>query len=53
MVQAEPTERIADICGISINTVNNHIQNIYTKLQVNSRAKLIRKADEIGIRFTK
>ncbi|MDX1959382.1 MAG: response regulator transcription factor [Leptospiraceae bacterium] len=51
MVQAETTERIADICGISVNTVNNHISKIYSKLQVNSRAKLIRKADEIGIRF--
>ncbi len=53
IVQAETTEHIAAIFGISINTIKNHIQNIYKKLHVNSRAGLIRKADEIGIRFSK
>lgn len=41
---------IADRMGISINTVRHHIRNIYTKLQVNSKAEIISKSfnDEIS-----
>ncbi len=35
---------IADRMGISINTVRHHIRNIYTKLQINSKAELIKKS---------
>ena len=39
-------KEIADQCGISIQTLNSHIKNIYHKLNVHSRA-------EIAARFRK
>ncbi len=36
-------KQIANVLGISVTTVNDHIKNIYTKLQVNSKAELISK----------
>jgi DNA-binding NarL/FixJ family response regulator len=41
---------IADRMGISINTVRHHIRNIYSKLQINSKAELIKKSFSGGIR---
>lgn len=35
---------IADRMSISINTVRHHIRNIYAKLQINSKAELIKKS---------
>jgi DNA-binding NarL/FixJ family response regulator len=35
---------IADACGISFNTVNAHLRNIYDKLHVNSSQEAISKA---------
>ena len=36
-------KEIANVLGISVTTVNDHIKNIYTKLNVNSKAELINK----------
>ena len=36
-------KEIANVLGISVTTVNDHIKNIYNKLQVNSKAELISK----------
>jgi DNA-binding NarL/FixJ family response regulator len=35
---------IADECNISIDTVNMHIKNIYSKLQVHSKSQAVAKA---------
>ena len=36
-------KEIANVLGISVTTVNDHIKNIYSKLNVNSKAELINK----------
>lgn len=36
-------KEIANVLGISVTTVNDHIKNIYHKLNVNSKAELINK----------
>ena len=36
-------KEIANVLGISVTTVNDHIKNIYNKLNVNSKAELISK----------
>ena len=36
-------KEIANVLGISATTVNDHIKNIYNKLNVNSKAELISK----------
>ncbi|MEJ2052890.1 MAG: response regulator transcription factor [Calditrichaceae bacterium] len=42
-------QMIADQSFISIETVRSHIKNIYKKLQVHSKAELIKKSFEGGI----
>ena len=34
---------------VSLNTVRTHIKNIYTKLGVNNRQALVRRADELNL----
>ncbi|MDE3236551.1 MAG: response regulator transcription factor [Bacteroidota bacterium] len=36
-------KEIANVLGISVTTVNDHLKNIYQKLSVNSKAELISK----------
>ncbi|MGL1143176.1 helix-turn-helix transcriptional regulator [Vibrio parahaemolyticus] len=36
-------KEIANVLGISVSTVNDHLKNIYNKLGVNSKAELISK----------
>ena len=36
-------KEIANVLGISVSTVNDHLKNIYSKLGVNSKAELISK----------
>ncbi len=38
--------QIADRCFISLNTVRSHMKNIYTTLEINSKAMLIKKYNE-------
>jgi len=42
-------QEIADVLGVSLNTIRKHVSNIYAKLKVSSRQQAIHKADEIGM----
>jgi DNA-binding CsgD family transcriptional regulator len=42
IVEGKSSKEIEDILNISLNTVKNHIYNLYKKLNVNSRSQLIR-----------
>jgi DNA-binding NarL/FixJ family response regulator len=44
ITQGMTNEMIADKLFISVQTVRNHIKNIYDKLQVHSRAQVVAKA---------
>jgi DNA-binding NarL/FixJ family response regulator len=44
ITQGMTNEAMADKLFISIQTVRNHIKNIYEKLQVHSRAQVVVKA---------
>ena len=39
----------ADELGITINTVRNHIRNIYEKLQVHTKSAAVSKAMRAGL----
>jgi signal transduction histidine kinase/DNA-binding NarL/FixJ family response regulator len=41
ILKGEENKGIGDILNISVNTVNNHIQNIYRKLNIQNRVELI------------
>lgn len=40
---------IADRLHVSLYTIKNHKQNIYTKMDVRSNAEMLRIANELGI----
>lgn len=42
------TAKVAEMAGITINTMRNHIKNIYRKLNVNNRQAMMRRASELG-----
>ena len=42
-------QEIADKLFISLNTVKTHLKNIYSKLEVDNRAKAVAKAKELGL----
>ncbi|MBO0951242.1 response regulator transcription factor [Fibrella forsythiae] len=44
LVDGNSYKMIADVCGISVNTVNAHLRKIYEKLHVNSSQEAISKA---------
>lgn len=44
LVEGEPKKKIAHQLGVSFHTVDSHLRNIYTKLQVNSRSGAVAKA---------
>jgi len=43
LVQGDPKKQIAHDMGISFHTVDTHLRNIYTKLQVHSRSEAVAK----------
>jgi len=46
LAQGLSNREIADRLGISVNTVNKHVQQIFTKLSVRNRVQAARKALE-------
>lgn len=44
LVQGNPKKRIAHDLKVSFHTVDTHLRNIYTKLQVHSRSEAVAKA---------
>jgi len=44
LVDGETAASIADRLGISVHTANSHVRNIYTKLEVSSRAQAVSRA---------
>ena len=40
---------IADRLHVSVYTIKNHKQNIYTKMDVRSNSEMLRLANELGI----
>jgi DNA-binding NarL/FixJ family response regulator len=44
LVEGEPKKQIAHQLGVSFHTVDTHLRNIYTKLQVHSRSGAVAKA---------
>lgn len=41
LVDGKSYKMIADACGITLETVRDHIKKIYKKLQINSRGELV------------
>lgn len=48
LVQCQHTSEICDELNISMGTVKTHIHNIYMKLEINTRAELIRELSEFN-----
>lgn len=46
--QGQTNKQIADELIISVNTVKKHVQNIFTKLNVNNRAAAVSQAFDVG-----
>lgn len=44
LIEGEPKKQIAHQLGVSFHTVDTHLRNIYTKLQVHSRSGAVAKA---------
>ena len=51
VIQGARNKDICDLLCISENTVKTHLQNIYSKLDVNSKAKLVTMRLLIGVVF--
>ena len=46
LAQGLSNREIADRLGVSVNTINKHVQQIFTKLNVRNRTQAARKALE-------
>ena len=46
IIEGKSNKEIEEILYISLSTVRNHITNIFTKLKVNSRMKLIKQFEQ-------
>ena len=49
LVESDTEAAIADTLGVSAHTVRSHVKNLYAKLQVHSRAQVVRAAYERGL----
>ncbi len=49
LVDSQTEAAIADALGVSAHTVRSHVKNLYAKLQVHSRAQVVRVAYERGL----
>ncbi len=49
LVESDTEATIADTLGVSAHTVRSHVKNLYAKLQVHSRAQVVRAAYERGL----
>ncbi len=49
MAQGRSNQEIADVLGLTLKTVQNHVSQIYTKLQVVDRAQAVLRARAAGL----
>lgn len=49
LVKGLTYQEIADQMGVSINSVRHHVKNIYKKLQIQSRSKLMEKIKQVFV----
>lgn len=49
MAQGRSNQEIADVLGLTLKTVQNHVSLIYTKLQVVDRAQAVLRAQAAGL----
>ena len=49
IVEGVSTQTMADVLGVSSNTVRTHVQNVLRKLQVHHRGKAVRRALDLGL----
>ena len=49
LVESDTEAAIADALGVSAHTVRSHVKNLYAKLEVHSRAQVVRAAYERGL----
>lgn len=43
-----PTDEVANLLGVTVGTLRNHIKKIYKKLHVRNKVELVRRAHELG-----
>jgi DNA-binding NarL/FixJ family response regulator len=49
LAKGQSYAQCADIMGISLNTVQSHIRNVYRKLNVSNQTQAINKARSVGV----
>lgn len=49
LVESDTEAAIAEALGVSAHTIRSHVKNLYAKLQVHSRAQVVRVALERGL----
>jgi DNA-binding NarL/FixJ family response regulator len=49
IAQGRSNQEIADLLGLTLKTVRNHVSNIFSKLQVADRAQAVIRAREAGL----
>ncbi|GHO55889.1 hypothetical protein KSB_43640 [Ktedonobacter robiniae] len=49
MAQGQSNQEIADLLGLTLKTVRNHVSNILSKMQVADRVQAVIRAREAGL----